>query len=514
MTWTFIAHRGSGNNKVSGTTLTFNPTDNINVGQICLVLASSDNYTTVDNTETTQHTITDSKGNTWSKIKEKTKTSGSAADGVTHSSWWSKITTQILTTDTIQLTLANAVTSKCLGAFVFSITGSAVSLVGANSTVGTGTTLPSTTLSDLTSAEYLWVGSIGTEGPNGDTFTQDGDYANNTSFGTTGSSAAGNVSCRFGSRIYTGTTDTYNPTLGTARDCVDILGALKETVPPTKKFTAETFLIKSGVTEKFIAEIQLVKRPLTKAFATETQVAKRISKTLTTESYLVKRTTKVFAAETQLVKRPITKIFVAESQTVKRQSKTLIAEIALKATGITKTFITESQTVKRRDKAFAAETQLVKRPVTKSFTTEIQLTKRILKTFITETQLINLKTKTFTEEIQIVNRKQKTFTAEVYLIISGAPTKSFVTETQLVKRIAKSFIGESQLIERITKPFTGESQTVKRNIKRFTAETNVGVVIVEEMQAGRYSTAILGIQPHIHPNFFRLLASYLKTKIS
>lgn len=232
MSWAFVAHRGSAQNKVAASSISMNPTANINVGEICVVRVVADNYSGAS-AVTNWHSVSDNKGNSWTKIREHTISSGGAAnDGVTASLFISRITAQILTTDAItaafnQSGFSFSPPAKAIGAAIFSNGGGTISVVGANSAIGTGTA-PSVTLSGLTSAEYLWLGHVGIEGPNGDTFTQDGDYANNTSFGTTGGGAVSNVASRFGSRVYTGVSDTYNPTLGTSRDWVTILGAVKE----------------------------------------------------------------------------------------------------------------------------------------------------------------------------------------------------------------------------------------------------------------------------------------------
>lgn len=219
MAWAFVAHRGSANNKVAGTTISVSPSANLDVGDIIVVRCVSD-----DSATNNGHTVSDSKGNVWTLLRQQF----SPGTDATSSLWASKLTASILTTDTITLTLTDSVSAKAVGIEEFSVAvGNTFSLIGGNS-VNFSTATPTITLSGLPAATHLWLGSIGIEGPNGDTYTQDADYANNTSFGTTGGGAATNVASRFGSRIFPSASDTFNPTLGTSRDGNIILVALDE----------------------------------------------------------------------------------------------------------------------------------------------------------------------------------------------------------------------------------------------------------------------------------------------
>lgn len=101
------------------------------------------------------------------------------------------------------------------------------------SATGTGTTV-SVANASMPSDSKALIGLVAIAGPNGDTFTQDVDYANNTSFGTTGGVAATEASGRFGTRITALTADTYAPTLGTSRDWAALLIGIQETPPPRK----------------------------------------------------------------------------------------------------------------------------------------------------------------------------------------------------------------------------------------------------------------------------------------
>lgn len=226
MSWTWQANRGSNNNKAAGTTLEVTLTGTVAAGRVLIVSFVSDNQGTTQG-DTTSVTCTDDQGNTYTRLFEYTKTAGSAADGVTLAAFYSVITTQLTTSDTVNLSFNNVI-AKSASLEEWSIAGT-LTVKGSNTSGGTGTS-PTVTLGSLASAEYLWIGAVGIEGPNGDTYTQDSDYSSSTTnHGTTGGGDASNVACRLGDRIYTGSSDTFNPTLGTARDYATGLTALEDT---------------------------------------------------------------------------------------------------------------------------------------------------------------------------------------------------------------------------------------------------------------------------------------------
>ena len=228
MAWTFIAHRGTANNKVSGTTVSVSPTVAIPVAAVVIVRATSDNLSNLAGDQL-NHTVTDSVGNLWTKIREENFPAG-AALGVTSSLWISQLHVALPTSSSVTLTISSVVDAKVISLVEFALDqGSGPEIVATAGTTGTSTT-PSVTLSNLVRDQYLYLGAVGIEGPNGDAFTQDVDYLDNASDGTTGGNALTNVAHRIGRRIPATTTveDTYNPTLGTSRDWVAILAAIRE----------------------------------------------------------------------------------------------------------------------------------------------------------------------------------------------------------------------------------------------------------------------------------------------
>src|SRR3972149_1764667 len=144
---------------------------NIVVGRIAIVQCVSDNNDTA-NGATTFHSLADTDTHTWTRVYEETDSDGAADDGSTTSLWWTKVVTQIDTTDSITCTLGANKTDKTLA--VFEVTVAAGNTVSTSGTVaspthsdsGTNTTI-SSTLSSITSREYLLVGSFGAEGETG-----------------------------------------------------------------------------------------------------------------------------------------------------------------------------------------------------------------------------------------------------------------------------------------------------------------------------------------------------------
>src|SRR3989344_244828 len=166
-----VTGRGSAVDTTNDNAIAVSPDANITVGKIAIVQCVTDNNNTA-NGATTFHSLADTDTNTWTRVYEETDSDGSADDGSTTSLWWTKVATQIDTTDSITCTLGANKTDKTLA--VFEVTVAAGNTVSTSGTVaspthsdsGTNTTI-SSTLSSITSREYLLVGSFGAEGETG-----------------------------------------------------------------------------------------------------------------------------------------------------------------------------------------------------------------------------------------------------------------------------------------------------------------------------------------------------------
>ncbi len=226
--WTPVTGRGTATEKTSDTSISVSPTATLATGTIQLVVCNTDDDGNGSG-DTNAHSLSDSSGNTWTKIKEESGSVAGAGTDVTVSLWMTKITSSISTGGSITCTTANAVTAKAIGIYEFTVaSGKTFSVVGTTANTFTAATTDALTLSGLTSAEYLWVGSWGIEGPSGDSYTEDTDYILRLSPGTSGGSAVSNVTALVSTRVFTGTSDTFDGTLGTARDGAKILAAIQE----------------------------------------------------------------------------------------------------------------------------------------------------------------------------------------------------------------------------------------------------------------------------------------------
>lgn len=231
MSWSFSGFRGSANNKVSGAVLAVNPTQTIPVGAVVRAVCSSDNISTGGG-QTSDHVVTDFNGNIWTKLREQSNTAAAAA-GITGSEWISQLVTALTISDSVVLGIRSAATSKAIGLYEYAIgAGNLVRIVSGSSSEQDATNAPTVTLSGLDSAAYALIGSVHREDDTAGTYVMDADYNDRTKFGTTGGTAATNVSCIVGDRLATLTGDTFSPTsLSTAADVVTILCALQEIVP-------------------------------------------------------------------------------------------------------------------------------------------------------------------------------------------------------------------------------------------------------------------------------------------
>lgn len=214
MAFSAVTERGSASEKVSDTSLGVSPSANLTVGKIVFAVLAFDNIAIVDGASTTNDTLTDTDGHTWTKVAERTRTgAGVAADGVTGSLWWTKVTTQIDTTDTVTFNVDSAVTAKVIGLFGVTVgAGQTIQLVQSAFEEFLGTATTGMTLSSLPSKEYLLLGICWNES-NQLIWTEDADYTNvyaAEGIGSTGGGATTNVTLEVGYRIATLTTDTFD----------------------------------------------------------------------------------------------------------------------------------------------------------------------------------------------------------------------------------------------------------------------------------------------------------------
>lgn len=188
------------------TSISKSPSPAIAVGKIAFAAVVKDNTSTVngDNSEVTS--VTDSQGNTWTKVMEYTKSSGAAADGTTASLWiCNGVTVQIETTDSITAAFA-ACDARIIGLATCDVdAGNILQVAATTHYVGTSST-PTVTLSSLANKEYLFMPLLGSEN-NG----TGGSYTNYTNLATgraNGGSGSTSQQILWAYRVLTGTGDS------------------------------------------------------------------------------------------------------------------------------------------------------------------------------------------------------------------------------------------------------------------------------------------------------------------
>lgn len=198
---------GSAENNVSGTTLAFSPSSAVPVGKLAILLLASqvDVGLGADTEDTTIGSVSDSKGNTWSRAAECHRNTQRLLAGV----YFSVISTQIETSDTITVTFTQAATAKAVTLAAFNITDTP-EVVGKDYETATATAY-TTTLSGLTSEEHLWIGhNTANSGNSAVIGAKDAAYTSITQgAGTVWSGAAG-AGGTGAYLISTGTSETYD----------------------------------------------------------------------------------------------------------------------------------------------------------------------------------------------------------------------------------------------------------------------------------------------------------------
>lgn len=227
--WAGWAHQTTSVNteKVSDGSISVTLAATVETGRLLVVGCTTDNPDTTDGA-TTHYTVTDSQSNSYTRAIEQQRGSPGASAGILGSVWYSTITTQLSTSDTVTCTIDTAVTGKAISASEYSFTEPSVTLAGSNASLAS-TSAPSTTLSGLSSAEYLWFGLTSFEHSNAQCTSGDADYTSRSGCnGTSGGGGATNATGWQADRVFTGTSDTYAVTLGAATDVANFLVAFQE----------------------------------------------------------------------------------------------------------------------------------------------------------------------------------------------------------------------------------------------------------------------------------------------
>jgi hypothetical protein len=233
---------------VSDTTLAFSPTAAVPVNKLATLPVVWDNVDGDNADDTANLGVTDSKGNTWLRAAECQYSAGGVLDGVLVGLFYSVITTQIETTDTITITSSAVGTAKgCTLATFNRDTSKLIGVAGRGYERVAASAAYSATVSGLPSEEHLWVGINAIENDPSNTNGADVAYTLITqgavgSFGPAGGGDT-NVGARAGYLISTGTTETYDRAALSTQDRATLLVAFNEAFPLDQSFPTRRTMV-------------------------------------------------------------------------------------------------------------------------------------------------------------------------------------------------------------------------------------------------------------------------------
>ncbi|RJQ37767.1 hypothetical protein C4552_00010 [Candidatus Parcubacteria bacterium] len=216
----------------AGTSLGIVTSAQLDAGNIGLMIIGFDNTGTTDADHSEVESVTDTAGNTYTKLREFTNGNGSAGAGATVSVWFTKASANLPATGTATITFANTITSKAATFWEFTVAaGNTIQVAtgGATDLAEDADANPGAmTLSGLTSKEYLFVRATAIEARNNEmpataNYTEFTLATADTSNANTSMHADGEF------RILTATGDTSDPgDIGASRDHAHVYLALEE----------------------------------------------------------------------------------------------------------------------------------------------------------------------------------------------------------------------------------------------------------------------------------------------
>lgn len=214
-TFASVGSIASAQNKTAQVNWSFAPSAMLDAGNLGVLVVSSDNYDDLDTDDGAIVSVTDSVGNIWKKRGEWQKGSTGAGTGVIVSIWTTIATTNLTTGGTITVNFWDdgvGPTAKAATGWEFTVTGSSALHVAGYSTLAENADPGNMTLSGLTSYPYLWIRAVGQENAT-TSWTSSTNYTTftHTSSTTSGGVTATNIGARGEFRIFTGTTDSTNP---------------------------------------------------------------------------------------------------------------------------------------------------------------------------------------------------------------------------------------------------------------------------------------------------------------
>jgi hypothetical protein len=252
--------RGSGTHNTAASSRAVSPSGTIPAGSIAVIVWALDNSGTSGVSRFSS--MADSVGNTWSTPLNINKTAGTANDGTTLVMSWSKLTTQLLNTNTITITLTGNVTPKCYA--IHQITpaaGNSVEYVTSGSTTGTGNVALTTgTIDNLQMVVCAAANEYGTaQTPTHDTDTTNGSWST-ALYAEVGTTGAGQNVASQRKVVTASATQTYNVSYSSSADYAAGWLSFKEVIGGT--FTANA-IVRKTVSPTFAADAVIASAPTT-----------------------------------------------------------------------------------------------------------------------------------------------------------------------------------------------------------------------------------------------------------
>lgn len=247
MAFAFVSGGSGGNSKASANNTIFNQAIAASAGDLFIVIIAMDNVGTTDGDLSTVTSVVDQNSNTYSKAAEFTNGQGSALAGATISVWYSILTNGVNGLGVMQAFYSGNSTAK--GFHVARFTKGVGTTIGIQTSTGLandGADAGSITLSSLPSREYLFIRGCAIEAASA-TGTASTNFTNiNAVVGTTGGGAATNMQVQSEYRITTTTSETTNPTTGSA-DIASVMIAFYEIAPGSSSIKTVMGLAIAGV---------------------------------------------------------------------------------------------------------------------------------------------------------------------------------------------------------------------------------------------------------------------------
>ena len=230
MAWTSVGSIGGAQHTGSQNTVVMTTNATAVAGSVVVISVAINNTSTTDGNTTEVSSITDSVGgNTWTKAREFCNSQGAAAAGATVAMFFSILTNQIASGQTITANLANNINKKALAAWNFTVgSGNSAEVATAVDLPDDGGDFGSMTISSLNSQEYLFYRGSASETNTSFVLTPTTSYTAVPKQTTAGGSSPTNIACYGEWIIATGTGHTSNPSYGLNHDQAHVFVAFRE----------------------------------------------------------------------------------------------------------------------------------------------------------------------------------------------------------------------------------------------------------------------------------------------